>query len=76
MCLQGIKLATDDAFTLNQLANVFFRSGKHEMAMGICNMALDVLPDAELNWKAYCIRAKVCTTSKVVDLFFKQLTAL
>lgn len=61
MCLQGIKLATDDAFTLNQLANVFFRSGKHEMSMGICNMALNVLPDAELNWKAYCTRAKVCS---------------
>lgn len=61
---QGIKLATDDAFTLNQLANVFFRSGKHEMSLGICNMALNVLPDAELNWKAYCTRAKVCTDPK------------
>lgn len=64
MCLQGIKLATDDAFTLNQLANVFFWSGKYEMSMGVCNMALNVLPDAELNWKAYCTRAKVCTAQK------------
>lgn len=29
------------------------------MAIGICNMALSVLPDAELNWQAYCTRAKV-----------------
>ncbi len=29
------------------------------MATGICNMALSVLPDAELNWLAYCTRAKV-----------------
>ncbi|KAI4884712.1 hypothetical protein NFI96_024809 [Prochilodus magdalenae] len=61
----GINLATDDAFTLNQLANVFFRSGKHEMAMGICNMALNVLPDPELNWQAYCTRAKLKVTAYV-----------
>ncbi|GAA6093697.1 tetratricopeptide repeat protein 22 [Tachysurus ichikawai] len=59
----GLKLATDDAFTLNQLASVFFWSGKHEMSMGICNMALNVLPDAELNWKAYCTRAKLKLTN-------------
>ncbi|MCI4375568.1 hypothetical protein PGIGA_G00111060 [Pangasianodon gigas] len=64
----GIKLATDDAFTLNQLANVFFQSGKHEMSMGICNMALNVLPDAELNWKAYCTRAKLKLTNYVKAL--------
>ncbi|KAL7891242.1 hypothetical protein AOLI_G00007180 [Acnodon oligacanthus] len=64
----GIKLATDDAFTLNQLASVFFRSGKHEMAMGICNMALNVLPDAELNWQAYCTRAKLKVTAYVKAL--------
>lgn len=56
---QAIKLAADDAFVLNRLANVFFLSGKLEMATGICNMALNVLPDAELNWQAYCTRAKV-----------------
>ncbi|XP_076871089.1 tetratricopeptide repeat protein 22 [Brachyhypopomus gauderio] len=64
----GIKLATDDAFTLNQLANVFFRSGKHEMATGICNMALTTLPDPELNWQAYCIRAKLKVTGYVKAL--------
>ncbi|XP_072539109.1 tetratricopeptide repeat protein 22 [Salminus brasiliensis] len=64
----GINLATDDAFTLNQLASVFFRSGKHEMAVGICNMALNVLPDAELNWQAYYTRAKLKVTAYVKAL--------
>ncbi|KAK3574082.1 hypothetical protein QTP86_002863 [Hemibagrus guttatus] len=64
----GLKLATDDAFTLNQLASVFFWSGKHEMSMGICNMALNVLPDAELNWKAYCTRAKLKLTNYIKAL--------
>ncbi|XP_026869388.2 tetratricopeptide repeat protein 22 [Electrophorus electricus] len=64
----GIKLATDDAFTLNQLANVFFWSGKYEMAIGICNMALTTLPDPELNWQAYCTRAKLKVTGYVKSL--------
>lgn len=59
LCPQAINLASDDAFTLNLLAKVFFLLGKHEMATGICNMALNVLPDPELNWQAYCTRAKV-----------------
>lgn len=29
------------------------------MAIGTCNMALDTLRDPELNWQAYCTRAKV-----------------
>lgn len=52
-------MAGDDAFILNLLAKVFFLLGKHEMATGISNMALNVLPDPELNWQAYCTRAKV-----------------
>uniref|UniRef100_A0A671TBL5 Tetratricopeptide repeat protein 22-like n=1 Tax=Sinocyclocheilus anshuiensis TaxID=1608454 RepID=A0A671TBL5_9TELE len=64
----AIKLATDDAFTLNRLANVFFLSGKLEMATGICNMALSVLTDAELNWQAYCTRAKLSVTTYAKDL--------
>lgn len=52
-------MASDDAFILNLLAKVFFLLGKHEMATGINNMALNVLPDPELNWQAYCARAKV-----------------
>uniref|UniRef100_A0A8C6UBB1 Tetratricopeptide repeat domain 22 n=1 Tax=Neogobius melanostomus TaxID=47308 RepID=A0A8C6UBB1_9GOBI len=55
----AINLASNDAFILNMLAKVFFQLGKHEMATGICNMALSVLPDPELNWQAYCTRAKV-----------------
>ncbi|XP_026120600.1 tetratricopeptide repeat protein 22 [Carassius auratus] len=64
----AIKLATDDAFVLNRLANVFFLSGKLEMATGICNMALSVLTDAELNWQAYCTRAKLSVTTYAKDL--------
>lgn len=52
-------MASDDAFTLNLLAKIFFLLGKHEMATGICNMGLNVLPDPEFNWQAYCTRAKV-----------------
>ncbi|XP_044217912.1 tetratricopeptide repeat protein 22 [Thunnus albacares] len=55
----AIKLASDDAFILNLLARMFFLLGKYEMATGICNMALNVLPDPELNWQAYCTRAKI-----------------
>lgn len=29
------------------------------MAIGTCNMALDVLRDPQLNWQAYSTRAKV-----------------
>ncbi|TRY58445.1 hypothetical protein DNTS_002068 [Danionella cerebrum] len=64
----AIKLATEDAFILNRLANIFFLSGKLEMATGICNMALSVLPDAELNWQAYCTRAKISVTNYAKDL--------
>ncbi|XP_041791496.1 tetratricopeptide repeat protein 22 [Chelmon rostratus] len=64
----AINLASDDAFTLNLLAKVFFLLGKHEMATGICNMALNVLPDPELNWQAYCTRAKINMVLYVRDL--------
>ncbi|XP_028856916.1 tetratricopeptide repeat protein 22-like [Denticeps clupeoides] len=64
----AIDLATDNAFVLNQLAKVFYQLGKHDMVMGICNMALTVLPDAELNWQAYCTRAKINVTTYMRDL--------
>ncbi|KAM9795858.1 tetratricopeptide repeat protein 22 [Syngnathus typhle] len=64
----AIKLANDDAFILNLLAKLFFLLGKHEMATGICNMALNVLPDPELNWQAYCTLAKINTTLYIRDL--------
>ncbi|XP_062280823.1 tetratricopeptide repeat protein 22 [Scomber scombrus] len=64
----AIKMASDDAFILNLLAKMFFLLGKHEMATGICNMALNVLPDPELNWQAYCTRAKINMIQYVRDL--------
>ncbi|XP_070689014.1 tetratricopeptide repeat protein 22 [Pempheris klunzingeri] len=64
----AINLASDDAFTLNLLAKVFFLLGKHEMATGICNMALNVLPDPEINWQAYCTRAKINMKLYIRDL--------
>lgn len=64
----AINLASDDALILNLLAKVFFLLGKHEMATGICNMALNVLPDPEINWQAYCTRAKINMMLYVRDL--------
>ncbi|KAM3618995.1 uncharacterized protein V6R79_001415 [Siganus canaliculatus] len=64
----AINLASDDAFTLNLLAKIFVQLGKHEMATGICNMALNVLPDPELNWQAYCTRAQINLMLYVRDL--------
>ncbi|KAJ3599640.1 hypothetical protein NHX12_033596 [Muraenolepis orangiensis] len=64
----AIKLASDDAFLLNVLAKLFLVRGKQEMAMGICNMALSVLPDPELNYQAYCTRAKINVMAYVRDL--------
>ncbi|XP_032622844.1 tetratricopeptide repeat protein 22 isoform X1 [Chelonoidis abingdonii] len=56
---KAIEIAKDNPPTLNRLAKIFHFLGKQEMAMGICNMALDVLQDPELNWQAYCTRAKI-----------------
>ncbi|XP_034439836.1 tetratricopeptide repeat protein 22 [Hippoglossus hippoglossus] len=64
----AINMASDDAFILNLLAKVFFLLGKHEMATGISNMALNVLPDPELNWQAYCTRAKINMMFYIRDL--------
>ncbi|XP_029356134.1 tetratricopeptide repeat protein 22 [Echeneis naucrates] len=64
----AINVASDDAFILNLLAKLFFLLGKYEMATGISNMALNVLPDPELNWQAYCIRAKINIMLYVRDL--------
>ncbi|KAM4548853.1 tetratricopeptide repeat protein 22 [Odontesthes bonariensis] len=64
----AINMASDDTFILNLLAKVFFYMGKHEMATGICNMALNILPDPELNWQAYCTRVKISMILYVKDL--------
>ncbi|KAM4738509.1 tetratricopeptide repeat protein 22 [Anableps anableps] len=55
----AMDLSSDNTMILNRLAKIIFLVGKHEMATGICNMALNVLPDPELNWQAYCTRAKI-----------------
>ncbi|XP_068599883.1 tetratricopeptide repeat protein 22 [Brachionichthys hirsutus] len=64
----AINLASDDAFTLNLLGKIFLVLGKFEMATGICNMSLNVLPDPELNWQAYCTRAKINVMLYIKDL--------
>ena len=56
---QAIEIAKDQLPILNHLAKIFHFLGKRDMAIGTCNMALDVLRDPELNWQAYCTRAKV-----------------
>ncbi|XP_003793197.1 tetratricopeptide repeat protein 22 [Otolemur garnettii] len=56
---KAIEIAKDQPPILNRLAKIFHFLGKQDMAIGTCNMALDVLRDPELNWQAYCTRAKV-----------------
>ncbi|XP_023558469.1 tetratricopeptide repeat protein 22 isoform X2 [Octodon degus] len=56
---KAIEIAKDHPLILNRLAKIFHFLGKQDMAIGTCNMALDVLGDPELNWQAYCTRAKV-----------------
>uniref|UniRef100_A0ABM5G7Y1 Tetratricopeptide repeat protein 22 n=1 Tax=Pogona vitticeps TaxID=103695 RepID=A0ABM5G7Y1_9SAUR len=56
---KALEIAKDSPPVLNRLAKIFLFLGKQEMAMAVCNMALDVLPDPVLNWQAYCIRAKI-----------------
>lgn len=58
--LKAIEIARDNPTVLNRLAKIFHFLGKQEMAMAVCNMALDAQPDPTLNWQAYCMRAKVC----------------
>ncbi|XP_048458137.1 tetratricopeptide repeat protein 22 [Rhincodon typus] len=56
---QAIETAKTDPFILNRLAKVFHFLGKQDMATGICNMALNMLPDPGTNWQAYSTRAKI-----------------
>ncbi|XP_048966364.1 tetratricopeptide repeat protein 22 isoform X1 [Canis lupus dingo] len=56
---KAIEIAKDQPLILNRLAKIFHFLGKQDMAIGTCNMALDILRDPELNWQAYCTRAKV-----------------
>nr|XP_013001670.2 tetratricopeptide repeat protein 22 [Cavia porcellus] len=65
---KAIEIAKDRPLILNRLAKIFHFLGKQDMAIGTCNMALDVLGDPELNWQAYCTRAKIHTTAYLHDL--------
>ncbi|XP_036206679.1 tetratricopeptide repeat protein 22 isoform X2 [Myotis myotis] len=56
---KAIEIAKDQPPVLNRLAKIFYFLGKQDMAIGTCNMSLDILRDPELNWQAYCTRAKV-----------------
>ncbi|XP_048395571.2 tetratricopeptide repeat protein 22 isoform X2 [Stegostoma tigrinum] len=56
---KAIETAKTDPFILNRLAKVFHFLGKQDMATGICNMALTILPDPGTNWQAYSTRAKI-----------------
>ncbi|XP_044530090.1 tetratricopeptide repeat protein 22 [Gracilinanus agilis] len=65
---KAIDIAKDHVPILNRLAKIFHFLGKQDMAIGICNMALDALADPELNWQAYCTRAKIHTKAYLRDL--------
>ncbi|XP_053325899.1 tetratricopeptide repeat protein 22 [Spea bombifrons] len=65
---KAIQMAKDDPLILNRLAKIFHFLGKQEMAIGICNMALDVLEDPKLNWQAYGTRAQIFLRMYVRDL--------
>nr|XP_028589192.1 tetratricopeptide repeat protein 22 isoform X1 [Podarcis muralis]XP_028589193.1 tetratricopeptide repeat protein 22 isoform X1 [Podarcis muralis]XP_028589194.1 tetratricopeptide repeat protein 22 isoform X1 [Podarcis muralis] len=65
---KAIEIARENPLVLNRLAKIFHFLGKQEMAMAVCNMALDVLPDPVLNWQAYCMRAKMLLKLYLRDL--------
>ncbi|XP_004315385.3 tetratricopeptide repeat protein 22 isoform X2 [Tursiops truncatus] len=65
---KAIEIAKDQPPILNHLAKIFHFLGKQDMAMGTCNMALDTLRDPELNWQAYCTRAKIHVRAYLHDL--------
>lgn len=65
---KAIEIAKDQPPILNRLAKIFHFLGKPDMAMGTCNMALDVLRDPELNQQAYCTRAKIHLRAYLHDL--------
>ncbi|XP_059754697.1 tetratricopeptide repeat protein 22 isoform X1 [Balaenoptera ricei] len=65
---KAIEIAKDKPPILNHLAKIFHFLGKQDMAIGTCNMALDILRDPELNWQAYCTRAKIHVRAYLHDL--------
>ncbi|XP_061042522.1 tetratricopeptide repeat protein 22 [Eubalaena glacialis] len=65
---KAIEIAKDQPSILNHLAKIFHFLGKQDMAIGTCNIALDILRDPELNWQAYCTRAKIHVRAYLHDL--------
>ncbi|KAJ7332680.1 hypothetical protein JRQ81_014860 [Phrynocephalus forsythii] len=65
---KALEIAKESPPVLNRLTKIFLFLGKQEMAMAVCNMALDVLPDPVLNWQAYCNRAKM-----LIKLYLRDL---
>ncbi|XP_059840055.1 tetratricopeptide repeat protein 22 isoform X1 [Hypanus sabinus] len=65
---QAIETAKTDPLILNRLAKVFHFLGKQDMAIGICNMSLNIVPDPKSNWQAYSTRAKVSIKQYIQDL--------
>ncbi|XP_008066009.1 tetratricopeptide repeat protein 22, partial [Carlito syrichta] len=65
---KAIEIAKDQPLILNHLARIFHFLGKQDMAIGTCNMALDIVRDPELNWQAYCTRAKIHIRAYLHDL--------
>ncbi|XP_049630728.1 tetratricopeptide repeat protein 22 [Suncus etruscus] len=65
---KAIETAKGQPCILNRLAKIVHFLGKQDMAIGICNMALDVLPDPALNWQAYSTRAKIHIRAYLHDL--------
>ncbi|KAM4642684.1 tetratricopeptide repeat protein 22 [Discoglossus pictus] len=65
---KALEIAKEDPRILNRLAKIFHFLGKQEMAIGICNMALDALQDAKLNWQAYSTRAQIFIKMYIRDL--------
>ncbi|XP_075038207.1 tetratricopeptide repeat protein 22 [Mixophyes fleayi] len=65
---KALEVGKGDPLILNRLAKIFHFLGKQEMAIGICNMALDVLQDPKLNWQAYCTRSQIFIGMYVRDL--------
>ncbi|KAE8610320.1 hypothetical protein XENTR_v10012082 [Xenopus tropicalis] len=64
---KALEFAKDDPLILNRLAKICHFLGKQELAIGTCNMALDLLQDPKLNWQAYLTRAQIYLNMYIRD---------
>ncbi|XP_068095121.1 tetratricopeptide repeat protein 22 [Hyperolius riggenbachi] len=65
---KAIEIGEGDPLILNRLAKISHVLGKQEMAMGICNMALDAVQDPKQNWQSFLTRAEILIKMYVRDL--------